>query len=239
MKKVVLLLGLFIGLICLTFTYNARSQSSFYPYNNQLAKNQESILIILDASQSMDEKIDGERKIDMAKNSINQVLSRLSPNIWIGLRVYGHKMGFLGINSCKASELKVAIGPNNQSLISNQLLSIQPVGMTPICYSLDQAINYDFLGKPGKKRIILVSDGMETCSGDPCDFAVNMVRNGSDIKIDVIGFDLNEKIAMSQLKCTALATKGKFYAANNSKDLIDSLNKSFNSSKEVYGKVVK
>ncbi|MFH0702228.1 MAG: VWA domain-containing protein [bacterium] len=209
------------------------------PYGSSSGVEAEKILIILDSSYSMTEKINGERKIDIARKAINEVLRKLPQNVWVGLRVYGHSSSFFGINDCKASELKVPIGPNNQYLISNELLKIKPVGWTPISYSIRQAVEHDFNGLAGKKRIILVSDGMETCDGSPCDYAVSLVRNKIDLKIDVIGFDLSDYTVINQLKCTALATKGKFYTANTSAELSDSLSKSLSVSKEVEGKILR
>lgn len=234
-KYLLLMLTIFL----LIQTQNVCSQTDFRtpnPYNSE----HENVLIILDASYSMQESVNGERKIDIAKRAINQVLKQLSPQIWVGLRVYGHKTNFFGFNDCKASELKVAIGPDNQSLIAGELLKIKPVGWTPITYSIQQAIDNDFIHLSGKKRIILVSDGMETCGGSPCEYVLGLVRNHIDFKIDTIGFDIdNDAIAISQLKCTALATKGKFYSANNARDLADSLTKSLNTSKDVQGVILK
>lgn len=207
-------------------------------FPNSINTERENVLIILDSSFSMDEDINGQKKIDIAKQVINQVLDQLPHNVWVGLRVYGHKAGFLGFNACKASELKVAIGPNNQNLIKNELYGIKPVGWTPITYSIQQAIDFDLRGLPGKKRIILVSDGMETCNGSPCDYVVELIRNNSDIKIDVIGFDISDQAAKSQLKCTALATKGKYYSANSASELLDSLSQSLKIIKEVEGKII-
>jgi len=221
--------------------YNLKQSTPFYNsvQTNNLYENRENILIILDSSYSMNDKMNGERKIDIAKRVINQVLSQTSRNSYIGLRVYGHKMNILGFNACRASELKVPIGQNTQSTISNILRGIQPTGMTPMSYSIQQAVTQDFIGLPGKKRIILVSDGMETCDGSPCDYAVELVRKGVDLKIDAIGFDLSEPEAVSQLKCTSLATKGKFYSARDANELTKSLNKSLNINKEVEGKILK
>ncbi|MDD3013009.1 MAG: VWA domain-containing protein [Candidatus Gastranaerophilales bacterium] len=221
--------------------YNLKQSTPFYNsvQTNNLYENRENILIILDSSYSMNDKINGEKKIDIAKRVINQVLSQTSGNSYIGLRIYGHKMGILGLNACRASELKVPIGHNNQTIIRNILMGIKPVGMTPISYSIQQAVDQDFIGLQGKKRIILVSDGMETCDGSPCDYALELVKKGVDLKIDAIGFDLSEPEAVSQLKCTSLATKGKFYSARDANELTDSLNKSLNVNKEVEGKILK
>jgi Ca-activated chloride channel family protein len=231
-------------LIYFIMIHHVNSQTNYNyiqrPYDAAVANmaNRENVLIILDSSYSMSEEINGERKIDIAKRTINKVLSELPPNVWVGLRVYGHKTGFFGFSGCRASELKVAIGSNNQPLIANELLNIKPVGMTPITYSIEQALNYDFNGLQGKNRIILVSDGMETCNGSPCDYAIGLVKRKIDLKIDVIGFNISEPAALSQLKCTALSTKGKFYTAGNAGELAESLSKSLNTSKEVQGKIL-
>ncbi len=217
-----------------TFLLKATAQY----YNQNCSADKENVLIILDSSESMSDKINGETKIAVAKRAVNKVLNELPQNVSVGLRVYGHKTGFLGLDACSASELKVPIGVNNKYRISNELLKIHPVGMTPIYYSLHQAVNRDFGNLCGKKRIILISDGMETCSNSPCDYAIDLVRNKISIKIDVIGFNLTDPITESQLKCVALSTKGRFYRANDADELSKGLSSSINSSKEVWGKLI-
>ena len=203
----------------------------------------ENVLIILDCSLSMEEKINGQRKIDIAKNVINNVLFEIPANVNLGLRVYGHKRdalrGFFGFDKCEVSELLVPVGPNSRQRISQALSALEPVGWTPICYSLEQAVSYDFTRLPGKKRIILVSDGMETCSGNPCELAVDMVRRNADVAIDVIGFDVSaDPATISNLRCVALSTRGKFYAADNPEEFLRSLQESFSVSTEVQGKLL-
>jgi len=207
------------------------------------AYQEENVLLILDCSLSMEEEIDGQAKIDIAKNVIHQVLSQIPPSTRVGLRVYGHKRdmlkSFVGIDKCEVSELLVPVGPNNRNRIFQELANLKPVGMTPICYSLQEASYFDFVNLPGKKRIILVSDGMETCSGNPCEVAVELVRQNADIAIDVIGFDLSaDPSVTSNLKCVALATRGKFYSADSPEDFLRSMQESFRVSKDVQGRVI-
>lgn len=208
-----------------------------------LAAPQENLLIILDCSLSMEEEINGQSKIDIAKNSIKTVLSETPPHVNIGLRVYGHKKdalrSIIGIDTCEVSELIVPIAVNNRQLIFEQLKKLRPVGWTPICYSLEQASINDFINLQGRKRIILVSDGMETCSGNPCKLAVELIRKNPDITIDVIGFDVSsDPSVISNLKCVALATHGKFYAADNPDQFLKSLKQSFSFSREVQSRVI-
>ncbi len=203
----------------------------------------ENVLIILDCSMSMDEKIRGQKKIDIAKNVIKRVLSEIPPDVNVGLRVYGHKRdavkGFLGIDKCEVSELLVPVSPGNRALIYRELTRLRPVGWTPICYSLTEASDYDFINLTGKKRIILVSDGMETCSGNPCELAVELVRENSDIAIDVIGFDLSaDPSVISNLRCVALATRGKFYNVGNPEEFLRSMQQIFSISRDVQGRIL-
>jgi len=232
MKKIVFLILILI-ITALLFQVKMVKSYQFNP------ESRENILIILDSSYSMADKIGAEQKIDIAKNTINQVLSQLSPEAYVGLRVYGHKSDFFGFRACRASELKVPIAPYSLDKIKNEISKMKPVGWTPITYSIKQAMAVDFQGMTGKKRIILVSDGMETCDESPCEYVLSLVKQNNDLKIDVIGFDLNDPAAVSQLKCTALATKGKFYQAHDANSLNNSLIQSLNISKEVEGKIIK
>jgi len=224
------------------------SQTGYNVYENPgqyrvpESSHRENVLIILDCSLSMEDDIDGERKIDVAKDVINRVLTEIPRNVHVGLRVYGHKSSmvksFLGLDECEVSELLVPIGANRHR-ISRALSELKPVGMTPICYSIDQSVKYDFTGLPGKKRIILVSDGMENCNGSPCEFAVELVKRNVDVAIDVIGFDLSSNpSAMKHLRCAALVTKGKFYTADNPEEFLRSMQQSFSVSTEVQGKIL-
>lgn len=218
--------------------FNTPQSLSTSQNNGDRNLNRENILIILDASGSMNEKIGDEKKIDIAKKSIINVLNQVPEPTKIGLRVYGHTIDFWGIKACEASELKVPIMANSKDNICNQLSSIKPTGATPITYSIQQALAYDFIGLQGPKRIILVTDGMETCGQSPCDFSIELMKQGIDLKIDVIGFDIEEKSSLPQLKCTALATKGKFYTANNSSELVKSLGKTLNIEEKVSGQII-
>ena len=226
----------------------AFSQGAFNVYDNPgqymgpETLHQENILIILDCSLSMEDEIHGQPKIDIAREVISKVLSQMPGNIPVGLRVYGHKRSlsksFLSFDQCEVSELVVPVGVNNRRRIFQELSKLRAVGMTPICYSIDQSVHHDFEGMPGEKRIILVSDGMETCNGSPCDFAVELIKNGVDVKIDVIGFDLSSNPdAQKHLKCAALVTNGRYYSANSPEQFLKSLQDSFSVSREVQGKI--
>ena len=198
----------------------------------------EMILFIVDFSNSMSEKINGVKKADMMIDTITALLPKLPPNKKVGLRVYGHRSGLFGINSCKASSLVVPISQDSTAAIQGALFSLEPTGFTPITYSLKQAVNVDFAGVKGKKRIILLSDGGENCDESPCDYVMELIKTRQDINIDVIAFNIDDQEANNQLKCTALATYGKFYTANTAAQLLNSLSNSLNIQTDVQGVLI-
>lgn len=198
----------------------------------------EAVLFIVDFSNSMAEKFHGVKKIDMVLDTIGDILPTLPRSQKIGLRVYGHKAGFIATQACKASSLMVPINSGTAPTIHGTLMSLKPTGWTPITYSLKQAVANDFTGYSGKKRIILLSDGGENCDESPCDFALDLIKTRDDIFIDVIAFTIFDQEANNQLKCAALATRGKFYTANTAAELKNSLSNSLSAKKEVQGKLI-
>lgn len=201
--------------------------------------NQEEILIILDASGSMEEPLDGnESKLTIAKRTLNQVLRQLPPTAKIGLRVYGNTGGGFSFDPCRASRLVVPIAVGNAAFVAQKAQMAQAYGATPISFSLQQAITKDFSRFASKKTIILISDGEETCDADPCAVAVDLARHGVQFQVNVIGFgDLNP-VATRQLKCVAASTFGRFSQANTSAELANQLGQAIQVEKAVSAQIV-
>lgn len=212
------------------------------PWNFQFRNpDTESVLIILDASESMTlpaEGRSGESRMAAAKRVIIETLGKIPSNVNVGLRVYGDKRHPDRSVSCSATHTVVPIGANNRMQIASQMVGLKAQGMTPTSYALKRAIIEDFSQIQGKKSIILVSDGQETCAADPCDVAVEMVRNNVDVKINVIGYGLQDMDAVRQLKCVAMATKGKYISTDTSAQLTNAMGELFNIKKEVKAQIV-
>ncbi len=196
-----------------------------------------SVLIVFDASGSMEDKISGETKVHIAKRVLENVITKAEQNINIGLRVYGasNPTGNQYID-CSDSRLVVLPGINNRRAIISEIYKILPRGFTPITYSLSQAVQ-DLIPYKGEKSIILISDGLETCGGDPCQLSQTLLSSRIDLKIDVVGFGVKDDwAAQEQLMCIALNTKGKYYSAENDIELTRGLSESIN--KSVSGKII-
>ena len=122
------------------------------------------IYIIFDASGSMwGELPDKSRKVTVAKQVLQDFVAGDFEGYDLALRAYGHRRK----GDCRDSELVVPFGPPEQAIdrVKTFAAALNPLGKTPISYSLRQALD-DFGDRPG--QIILISDGIETCDEDPC-----------------------------------------------------------------------
>ena len=237
MKKI---LYIFI-LLFSTFPTFASDYGIYTPQGysqNFQTDNQEKILFILDLSNSMNEQLENDSKFNLMIKTMHEILPKINPQAMVGLRVYGHRMGFTPIEACRASTLLTPIEANNSQNISYALSKHKPRGMTPITYSLKQAIKYDFMGFTGKKHIILMTDGGENCDESPCSFVMDLIKIRRDVQIDVIAFNIKDSDDLKQLQCTALVTSGKFYDAQTSAQLLDGFNNSINGIKNVEAKII-
>ncbi|MCD8378585.1 MAG: VWA domain-containing protein [Candidatus Gastranaerophilales bacterium] len=195
-------------------------------------------LFILDYSNSMNEMLIDKTKYSMLIASMKTILSNMSPSQKIGIRVYGHRWGFTPYDACRASALIVPIGSGNFNAISESLAKLSPRGMTPITYSLKQAVKNDFNNTVKDKHIILITDGGENCDESPCTYAMELVKYRKDIRIDVIAFNLDSEEDLDQLRCVAKVTKGELYNANTHAELVRSLDYAFSSKKHVDAKII-
>lgn len=229
---------LFIMLICIPAFASGYRVYRPDDFSNTQVKEDERVLFILDFSNSMSEYLNGRRKVDLMIDTMKSILPNLNPNVSVGLRVYGHRMGFTPMEACRASTLISPIVRSNGLNIQDSLSSVKPRGMTPITYSLKQAVKNDFMGFTGKKHIILLTDGGENCDESPCKYVMELIKIRKDINIDVIAFNIDDEEDLEQLECTSLVTSGKFYNAKTAAELVQSLNNSVNSIKSVDAKII-
>ena len=177
-------------------------------------------LIILDASSSMTERIKGqtETKMDIAKRAVRELVEGLPDHARVGLVVYGHREQ----NNCDDIELLIPAGKLDRTAFISAVNAIRPKGRTPLAASLEFAAKaLDTTHKPA--AIILVSDGVDTCNGDPCATAARLKASAVGLVIHTVAFNLSAREAQ-KIACIAAATGGRSLEANDAASLKDALN---------------
>jgi hypothetical protein len=189
-----------------------------------LAQKERTVLMVLDASGSMVQKLpDGATRMDAAKAAVVDALGKVADTQRIGLRVYGHQSPTSAKN-CEDSALVTPLGPagNARAAITSAIAPLAAKGYTPIRFSLERAAG-DLASEAGKEKVIvLISDGKETCAGDPCAMAKALAKADADLVIHTIGFAVDQA-ARQQLQCIAAVGRGTYFDAQNRNDLGDKL----------------
>lgn len=210
-------------LLLLAFIIPAFAYEVYTPEDYAYKQSGDKLLFVVDFSNSMGEYLEHKTKVNLVKAMMSEVLPQISPETKVGIRVYGHTCNLIAYNACRSSELLVPLRENNAERINNAISKLRPRGMTPITYSLKQAVKKDLEGMEGVKHIILLTDGGENCDESPCDYSIELVKTRKDIKIDVIAFNVHDSEDLAQLKCTADVTGGHFVEADTNAELLRSM----------------
>jgi Ca-activated chloride channel family protein len=167
------------------------------------------IVFILDASGSMWGQVQGGSKIGIAKNVLTKLVKNIPDGMNVALVTYGQRRE----GDCRDVEELVPLAPINKDKFIKKIKAIKPKGKTPITLSIKTTV--EKLGAVEEETtIILVSDGRETCEGDPCALVKGLKESGVEFVMNVIGFDVSED-DRKQLQCIAEAGEGKYYAAKD------------------------
>lgn len=172
--------------------------------------------LILDASGSMLQRIGGKRRIDLAKAALvdlsNEVIPAGTP---FALRVFGHREA----NSCR-TDLEIPLAPLDRGKAVARIQSIESKNLakTPIGASLAQ-VPADLKGVTGSAVVVLVTDGEETCDGDPKAAIENLRKAGFDFRVNIVGFAIDELALEEQFRSWAEIGRGGYFEASDGKGL--------------------
>jgi len=171
------------------------------------------ILFIFDDSFSMYEKWGSGNKTDISKKLMGEFLDSLknTPKLQVALRCYGHQTPYRPNRNCQDSKLEVPfdMALTNCKKIKDRINKLQPMGTTPIAYSLGESAN-DFPPCDNCRNIIvLITDGIEQCDGDPCAVSMALQKKGIFLRPFIIGVGLDVKFA------DVFGCMGKFYDVSN------------------------
>lgn len=180
----------------------------------------ERAIILLDASSSMLQQADGRIKMDIAKDAVKSFAKTIGQSSEVSLVVYGHKGSDSDADkggSCSGIEEVYPMGKYAKEDFHGAVDSFDSKGWTPLAGAIQKAgemsSSYD-----GTTTIYIVSDGAETCDGDPIQGSKDLVAKNADSSVNIIGFDVDGKTE-NQLKAVAEAGNGEYFKADNPEEL--------------------
>ncbi|MBK8084786.1 MAG: VWA domain-containing protein [Devosia sp.] len=174
-------------------------------------------IIILDGSGSMWAQIEGKARIEIARETLDRVLSGVPVELELGLMSYGHREK----GACDDIEMLVEPAAGTGPAISAAAAAISPKGKTPISDAVRQAAE-GLRYTEDKATVILITDGLETCEADPCALASELESQGLDFTTHVVGFGLTREEG-EQVACLAENTGGRYIAAGDEATLAEAL----------------
>ena len=177
--------------------------------------------LILDASGSMLKRLDGKRRINIAKEVLTKAVTDIIPaGTPVALRVFGHKKP----NACE-TDLEIKLQPLKPAAAKKTISKINAKNLakTPIAASLAK-VESDLAKVKGKKIVILVTDGEETCEGKPAEVLKRLADKGFDIRLNIVGFAIDDAELKRQFESWAEQGGGKYFDASDEASLNQSVN---------------
>lgn len=175
------------------------------------------IELILDASGSMLQRIDGRRKIQIAQSTLAGLVDQaVPPGTPLALRVFGTG----GKGSCE-SRLALPLAPLVPDAARAAIAQIRARDGARTAIAASLALVPADLGRdPAQGRlVILVTDGEETCGGDPQAQIAALRAEGLDVRLNIVGFDLGDGALKAQFAAWAQAGGGDFLDARDESSL--------------------
>lgn len=179
------------------------------------------IHLIFDASGSMLRRMEGGRRIDVARRIVTQVLDeRIPENVPIALRAFGHTEA----HSCE-TELLAAPLATNREQVRSAIAGIEAINLarTPLAASLQAALD-DLADYADQRRLlVMLTDGEETCDGDLAETVARLVSEGLDLRLNIVGFHIDDPSLKAEFERLAANTSGDYFDSSDDDGLINAL----------------
>lgn len=175
-------------------------------------------VIVFDASGSMWAQLeDGKSRIEIAREVMDGFANERDPDRAIGVVAYGHNRR----GDCGDIETVLPVGSHAGPDLADTIRALNPRGKTPLTDAMARA--RDLLPRTAETAdIILITDGLENCGGDPCALAADFAAEGIDLRAHVLGFALDEGEAQA-LSCVPEQTGGQLFTTQSGAELAAAL----------------
>jgi len=175
------------------------------------------VQLIFDASGSMLQRMQGERRMDVARRVVEQVLDTHIPEqIPVALRAFGHTEP----HSC-ATELLVAAESGSHARVREAVNGLEAINLarTPLAASL-LAVTEDLAGFADQPRlVVMLTDGEETCDGDVQAAVESLQSSGIDVTLNIVGFHIHDAGLQAQFSRLASLAGGEYFDSRDDQEL--------------------
>jgi hypothetical protein len=171
--------------------------------------------VILDASGSMLEQLGSERRIDIAKRTLRNLTNQVIPEgTTFALRVFG-----IEPSSCQ-SELEIAPRALDRAAVAGKIdaLTAKSKAKTPIAASLEK-VSADLSEVHGERLVILLTDGQETCGGNPAATIEKLMKQGINVRLNIVGFAVDDRKTAALFRQWSSAGGGTYFDARSAASL--------------------
>jgi Mg-chelatase subunit ChlD len=208
-------------IVALATSLDGQTRESVVTVNVQDASCAAAVEIVVDASRSMWGRMNGQPKMVIAKDILEDVSYWFPEDLDLALRAYGSTSPSED-SDCADSTLLVPFEDDNREYIRRAIAGLRPLGQTPIAYALNQAA-HDFGDARNDRTLVLVTDGIESCGGDPVQAARELREQG--IMVHLIGFGLGNAADedTASLRAVADASGGRYVTAGSAEELKEAL----------------
>ncbi len=180
-------------------------------------------LVLMDASGSMNEVIAGQAKMEQAKEAISGFVKSIPEDANVSLIAYGHVGSSADSDkakSCSSVETVYPLSSYQPENFTTSINSFQASGWTPLAGAINKAgeILQAYPSDEYYNQVYIVSDGVETCDGDPVAAAQQLQSQNIEAKVHIIGLNVDNE-GQRQLKQVADSGGGEYITVDDPAEL--------------------
>lgn len=164
------------------------------------------VMVVIDGSGSMSESFPGaSSRIDAARKATEEVVRSLHKDI---------RTGLVSFTDCNATSTPRKYRYSERPELISRVRGVSPTRGTSLANSIRRAGNAAKSGGPA--TVVVVSDGEDTCGGDPCAAARKLKAQKPQLKVNVIDLSGGRSAV---LQCVASVTGGRVFTPRSASQM--------------------
>lgn len=166
------------------------------------------VILIVDASGSMNKPFDGaDTRLDAAKRAADSMIRGLPGDVDVAL---------IDFDDCGKVRRDKFYKPSERGSLISEIRALKPRAGTPLAEAIQRSGSV--ASTSADAVVVVVSDGDDSCGGDPCRTAREVHALNPKVRVNVIDLSVNPR-DREVLRCIAEAGGGRVLSPGSSLDL--------------------